>query len=151
MGAVRTKKSVFLPPENEVWGKIIFSEACVKNSVHRRGCLLRGLLCGGACYWGGGLLLGYLLRGGLLWGVPALGGGVPALEGGLLPGGCRDPPMMATAAGSTHPTGMHSFLHVYLHYVHGHLINTATNFRFGSIRYSFIVSLSPPPSVLLTI
>ena len=26
-----------LPPANEVWGKIIFSEACVKNSVHRRG------------------------------------------------------------------------------------------------------------------
>ena len=29
-----------LPPANEVWGKVIFSEACVKNSVHRgRGCL----------------------------------------------------------------------------------------------------------------
>ena len=26
-----------LPPANEVWGKVIFSEACVKNSVHRRG------------------------------------------------------------------------------------------------------------------
>ena len=25
----------FLPPANEVWGKVIFSEACVKNSVHR--------------------------------------------------------------------------------------------------------------------
>ena len=24
-----------LPPANEVWGKVIFSEACVKNSVHR--------------------------------------------------------------------------------------------------------------------
>ena len=24
----------FLPPANEVWGKVIFSEACVKNSVH---------------------------------------------------------------------------------------------------------------------
>ena len=23
-----------LPPANEVWGKVIFSEACVKNSVH---------------------------------------------------------------------------------------------------------------------
>ena len=23
----------FLPPANEVWGKVIFSEACVKNSV----------------------------------------------------------------------------------------------------------------------
>ena len=26
----------FLPPANEVWGKVIFSEVCVKNSVHRR-------------------------------------------------------------------------------------------------------------------
>ena len=28
---------VLLPPANEVWGKVIFSVACVKNSVHRRG------------------------------------------------------------------------------------------------------------------
>ena len=26
-----------LPPANEVWGKVIFSVACVKNSVHRGG------------------------------------------------------------------------------------------------------------------
>ena len=26
-----------LPPANEVWGKVIFSVACVKNSVDRRG------------------------------------------------------------------------------------------------------------------
>ena len=25
----------FLPPANKVWGEVIFSEACVKNSVHR--------------------------------------------------------------------------------------------------------------------
>ena len=25
----------FLPPANEVWGKVIFSEACVKNSVDK--------------------------------------------------------------------------------------------------------------------
>ena len=30
---------VFLPPANEVWGKVIFSEVCVKNSVHRGVCL----------------------------------------------------------------------------------------------------------------
>ena len=29
--------SQFLPPANEVWGKVIFSEACVKNSVHGGG------------------------------------------------------------------------------------------------------------------
>ena len=28
---------VFLPPANEVWGKVIFSVACVKNSVHSGG------------------------------------------------------------------------------------------------------------------
>ena len=27
------KISMFLPPANEVWGKVIVSEACVKNSV----------------------------------------------------------------------------------------------------------------------
>ena len=31
------KERYFLPPANEVWGKVIFSEACVKNSVHRAG------------------------------------------------------------------------------------------------------------------
>ena len=32
-----------LPPANEVWGKVIFSEACVKNSVHMGGgCLVPG-------------------------------------------------------------------------------------------------------------
>ena len=33
-----------LPPANEVWGKVIFSEACVKNSVHR------GEVCLSACW-----------------------------------------------------------------------------------------------------
>ena len=28
---------VSLPPANEVWGKVIFSEACVENSVHKGG------------------------------------------------------------------------------------------------------------------
>ena len=30
---------MLLPPANEVWGKVIFSVACVKNSVHRGVCL----------------------------------------------------------------------------------------------------------------
>ena len=50
-----------LPPA-KVWGKVIFSQACIKNSVH----------------------------------------------GGGMPGG--DPAGTATAAGGTHPTGMHSCL-----------------------------------------
>ena len=28
---------VLLPPANEVWGKVIFSEVCVKNSVRKGG------------------------------------------------------------------------------------------------------------------
>ena len=31
------KRNIFLPPANEVWGKVIFSVACVKNSVHGGG------------------------------------------------------------------------------------------------------------------
>ena len=35
----------FLPPANEVWGKVMFSQACVRHSVHR-GCASRsGCLC----------------------------------------------------------------------------------------------------------
>ena len=34
---------LLLPPTNEVWGKAIFSEACVKNSVHTG----RGSTCAG--------------------------------------------------------------------------------------------------------
>ena len=32
-----------LPPANEVWGKVIFSQACVKNSVHRGDAWSRGV------------------------------------------------------------------------------------------------------------
>ena len=34
----------FLPPANEVWGKVIFSETCVKNSVHGGGGLSQYML-----------------------------------------------------------------------------------------------------------
>ena len=73
-----------LPPANEVWGKVIFSQAFVKNSV-------------------GGVP------------APGLGGGVPApgglVLGGACSGGCLvEIPRTVTAAGGTHPTGMHSCL-----------------------------------------
>ena len=109
-----------LPPTNEVCGKVIFSQACVMNSVQRgdawsqggawscgvpgpggmpgpRGCLVPGeglvpggcLIQGGEGAWSGGCLV---------WGrMPGQGG----RKGG-------EPPGMATAAGGTHPTGMHS-------------------------------------------
>ena len=93
-----------LPPTNEVWGKVIF--------LHLFVILFTG---GGVC----------LVQGGLLRGVPGPGGGclawsrrgpwsrgrVPGLvpEGCLAPGGCLvETPRMATAAGGTHSTGMHS-------------------------------------------
>ena len=97
-------------------GKVIFSQACVKNSVHGgRGGGIPACLAGfqaphpGGCLGGSG-------QGGLqahTWGVPGPGGSAPrGLPG---PGwgevGCGDPPGTATAAGGTHPTGMHSCLY----------------------------------------
>ena len=84
-------------------GKVIFSQVCVKNSVHRGGCLLWGVPAPGG-------------RSAPGEGVPALGGGglllgrVCLLLGGSAPGGrCLvETPPTATAVGSTHPTGMHS-------------------------------------------
>ena len=126
------------------WGKVIFSEACVKNSVHRGVPAPGGSGPGGrgkgACFWGvpapGGACSGECLlpggsgpgvwsrgvcsRRGLVPGEGACSWGVPA------PGGCIPPaavaiwgvpalgdvwwksPRAATAAGGTHPTGMHS-------------------------------------------
>ena len=86
----------FLPPlpANEVWGKVIFLHLFVILSWGQ--CLVRGgLLLGGVPGLGGVSSRGCLVLGGLL-----LGG---------VPGG--DSPWMATAAGSTHPTGMHSCSH----------------------------------------
>ena len=55
--------------------------------------------------WGGGLLPGVPGPGGSAPGGHAWSGGGGLLLGGV-PGG--DPPGTATAAGGTHPTGMHS-------------------------------------------
>ena len=44
---------MFLPPAKEVWGKVIFSEACVKNSVHKGSAWLGGMHGWGACMAGG--------------------------------------------------------------------------------------------------
>ena len=80
----------YLPPANEVWGKVIFSQACVKNSVHRGGAWFRG---------------GYLLPGGVAWSQErCLVWGGAWSQGGAW----WRPPGTATAAGDTHPTGMHS-------------------------------------------
>ena len=67
-------------------GKVMFSQACVKNSVQR---------------WGlPQCMLGY---------IPSLGRHPPGQS--PLPGG-RPPHQTATVAGGTHPTGMHSCLKI---------------------------------------
>ena len=102
----------YLPPANEVWGKVICLQACV---CPQGGCLVRGVLAPeGACsqrglVWVDACSGGVPGVGGcLVWGVPGLGG---AWSGGcLLPGGCLVETGTATAADGTHPTGMHSCL-----------------------------------------
>ena len=84
---------ILLPPANEVWGKLIFSEACVKNSVHRGRCAWSG---GGGGVWSGGVWSG----GCLLWGVSGCGVPAPGGDacswgvwlGGACSGGCLDDP-----------------------------------------------------------
>ena len=50
---IKIKLGGILPSANEVWGKVIFSQACVKNCVHGGGgCLVQG---GGGCLLRGGL------------------------------------------------------------------------------------------------
>ena len=117
--------AVLLPPANEVWGKVIFSQACVKNSV-RGGAWSGGCLLPGARSRGGpGSQPREKLRGirsrptpkGGNWGGSGPGPhprgklrGIrsrPIPKGGNWGGQVQSPPM-ATAAGSTHPTGMHS-------------------------------------------
>ena len=80
--------SLFLPPGNEVWGKVIYLQVCVCSQggawsqggclvwgVPGLGALVKGRLC---LVWGGACSGGYQVGGG----VPALG--VSGLEG---PGG----------------------------------------------------------------
>ena len=80
-----------LPHANEVCEGYVFTRVC--HSVHRGE--------GGACWsWAG------------VWsrGMGSGSGGVPGQGGGVLGG--DPPPHTATAVGSTHPTGMHSCLHI---------------------------------------
>ena len=102
VSTIENLKVLLLQPANEVWGKVICLQVCVSPQgwVPARG--------------GGGVpaLEGCLLLGG----VPAPGGayswgGACPGKGCLLLEGCLVvTPPMATAAGGTHPTGMHSRL-----------------------------------------
>ena len=72
-----------LPPANEVWGKVIFSEACVKNSVHSGACM-----AGCVCVAGGGMHgRGACMVEGLVWQRGMHGRG-HAWQEGMHGGGC---------------------------------------------------------------
>ena len=101
----------YLPPATKLGQGYIFTGIC--HSVNRGGAWFRG----GAWSWGG-LLSGGAWSGGCLVLGRSAPGGVPGPRGGRFllwgvsaPRGCLvETPPMATAAGSTHPTGMHSCL-----------------------------------------
>ena len=116
-----------LPPATKLGQGYIFTGVC--DSVHGGG---GG--CGGgipaciagdipACLAAGGVLSQHALQEGCLlpggaWSRGAALGGVPGLGGACSQGVCswwRPPPRTATAAGGTHPTGMHSCSHGHLH------------------------------------
>ena len=98
---------LLLPPATKLGQGYIFTGVC--DSVHGGVLVLGGVpalrgvsapggvpLPGGVCFQGGACSGGCLLPGGA---APSLVPGVPA---------GNPPPRTATAAGSTHPTGMHS-------------------------------------------
>ena len=104
--------STFLPPANEVWGKVIFSVACVKNSVHR---------------WGlSQCMLGYPPPTRPPWEqtprdqAPPPGPGTPPPGPGTPSPQTRHPPCTVHAGrydqqvGGMHPTGMQSCLYRFL-------------------------------------
>ena len=105
----------YLPSANEVWGKVIFLQACVCPRGGVSGPRVVVPAPGG--WW-------CLLLGGLVLGVPAPWGrllrGIWS-QGCLLPGGSApggyllETPPTATTAGGTHPIGMHSCLPIFLH------------------------------------
>ena len=115
----------------EVWGKVIFSEACVKNSIHGgwpSSMHYRWYPSIPCRYPGGGIpacLAGLQAhnQGGSsgVWPGGSPGphlGGLQAHTHGVIPA-CTEadkppPPQKATAAGGTHPTGMHSCFLYYL-------------------------------------
>ena len=78
-GELHKEQTILLPPANEVWGKVIFSEACVNNSVHRG----VGVVSQHALQ----VISQHALQQG---GVPVPGGSAPrggCAAGGMLPGG----------------------------------------------------------------
>ena len=88
-------------------GKVMFSQACVKNSVGGGGACMAGGVCGRgnvwwACVAGGMHGMGACVAGGCMFGR------VCAWQGSMRRRGACVAGETATAADGTHPTGMHS-------------------------------------------
>ena len=66
--AVMIESSIipFYRPQRS-WGKVIFSEACVKNSVHRGVCMVGAMHGGGHKCWGGVCGGGHAWQEGCVW------------------------------------------------------------------------------------
>ena len=119
-----------LPPANEVWGKVIFSEVCVKNSVHRGVCMVGGhawlwgvcMVAGGACMVVGGCMVegACVVAGGCAWlqgGMHGcrghawlLGGGMHGCQGAWLWGVCMVAGGCALLLGGVHGCRGHAWL-----------------------------------------
>ena len=81
------------------WDMEIFSEACVKNSVHRRKCVVGGCVWQGACVVGGCMVGGHVWQGcvcgrgcawweACIWGACMAGGGTCMAGGHAWQGAC---------------------------------------------------------------
>ena len=85
-------------------GKVIFSEVCVKNSVHMRGGGCLGPASGGC--WGVWQGVSRPTQGvGVVCAQAQVWGYIPACTEADTP----PPKQTATAVGGMHPTGMHSY------------------------------------------
>ena len=85
-------------------GKVMFSEACVKNLSTGEGACMEGMCGRGACMVGAHAWQG----GGCVWQGGMHGRGMHAWQGGMHGRGACMAGDMATAVDGTHPTGMHS-------------------------------------------
>ena len=88
----------------------MFSQACVKNSVHGEGaCMAGGHACQGSCVVGVCVWQGGMHGAGLHSQGACMAGGMQGGRAGVWQGACMAGEM-ATAADGMHPTGMHSCL-----------------------------------------
>ena len=100
---------LFITVRNISCGKAMFSQACVKNSVHRRGAGERVWACvAGGMWWGACVAGRHAWQG--MGGVCVQG---VCLAGGVWQGGHACARETATAEDGTHPTGMHSCCLIY--------------------------------------